>query len=75
MTDINEDEAARAWGISEDRMIAESEALRMWPPTLHLGKFDGILPKGEIDRRLLVQRDAYTMGERAAFVRSLGGDR
>lgn len=58
-----------AWGESEDRKIAEAEALRMWPESLHLGKFDGLLSKDEIETRLFIQRRAYVMGEQAAFER------
>lgn len=55
-----------------EQKIAEAEALRMWPETLHLGKYDGLIPQSEVDRRLLIQREAYVMGEQAAFIRALG---
>lgn len=42
------------------REAARSEALRMWPEAVHLGKYDGIVISS--DRALLIQRQAFEMG-------------
>jgi hypothetical protein len=46
----------------ELRRAAEDEAVRMWPADLHLGRWDGSLSRQEVERRLLIQRQAFVMG-------------
>ncbi|WNN95040.1 hypothetical protein SEA_MAGRITTE_63 [Microbacterium phage Magritte] len=67
-------EMHKLWAASEERKIAEAEALRMWPKNYHMGRWDGTMSQDEIDQRMSMQRNAYVMGERAAFVRAHGGE-
>lgn len=55
------------WRESDSWHHAESEALRMYPDGLHLGKFDGLMSDAEIDRRMLIQRQAYLQGREHQF--------
>lgn len=64
---MSDDEQYRQWAESEDRHHAESEAMRMYPDGLHLGKFDGLMSDAEIDRRMLIQRQAYIAGREHQF--------
>lgn len=59
-----------AWAGSAEQRRAEAEALRMFPDALHLGKFDGLMSDAEIDRRMLIQRQAYELGEKKAWIRA-----
>lgn len=59
-----------AWAGSAEQRRAEAEAARMWPEDLHLGAHDGIIPTGQAERMLLIQRQAYELGEKKAWIRA-----